>query len=151
MVNCVKLKLCYIDVWCRHCCLRLIKTFSNQMPDKAVPYPIQVAQKKQICKEPCCEILVGLQKSLLLTIKWQKLAWFRRVPRSSQKPILQSTVEGWWKGGQQCKSWSANIEDWMGMITLDLISMAANRIAWRGVSLSLPPMFSLVTPKLRGW
>ena len=77
--------------------------------------------------------LVGPQKPLLATIRRWKLAWFGHVMwhDSLSKTITQGTVKGRWRHGQQKKSWFDNTKDWTQMTLSDLLSMTANRKAWR--------------------
>lgn len=77
--------------------------------------------------------LVGPQEPLLATAKRRKLAWFGHIVRHDNlsKTIMQGTVEGRRRRGRQRKSWCDNIQDWTDKSMPDLLSIAANRQAWR--------------------
>ena len=73
---------------------------------------------------------------LLSTVKWQKLTWFGHVIRHNGlcKTVMQGTVEGRWRWGQQCKTWSDNIKVWMDMSAPQLLTVAADRASWSRLS-----------------
>ena len=60
------------------------------------------------------DFLVGPQESLLATVKRRQLAWFGHITRhgSLSKTILQGSLEGGQRRGQQRKCWTDNIKEW---------------------------------------
>ena len=81
---------------------------------------------------------VGPQEPLLTTVKRRKLAWFGHVTRHDtlSKTILQGTVEGGRRRGRQRKSWTDNVKEWTDLSIPALLTTAANRTAWRKLSVS---------------
>ena len=73
--------------------------------------------------------LVGPQEPLLATVTRPKLAWFGHVTRhdSLSKTILQGTLEGGRRRGQQRQCWMDNIKEWTSLPTPRLFVMASFR------------------------
>ena len=88
--------------------------------------------------------MIGIQESLLSTVKRRKLAWFGHVTRHNNlsKTVLQGTLEGGRKRGRQMKSWMDNIKEWTRMDSPTLIRKAEDRPGWR----TLAAKSSLMSP-----
>ena len=91
---------------------------------------------------------IGPHDDILTTVKKRKLKWFGHVSRSSglAKMILQGTVQGGRKRGQQKKGWENNIAEWTGLKFCDAVREAENKIKWRErVATSVAAQRSLTT------
>ena len=90
-------------------------------------------------------ILVGPQGPLLATVKRRKLAWFGHVTchDSLFKTILQGTLKGGRRRGQQRKCWMDNTKELTSLPMPELLTRASCRKVWKrisaGSSLMSPP------------
>ena len=66
------------------------------------------------CMRNKTNFIVGPQEPLLATVKKWKVAWFGHVARCNNlsKTILQGTLEGGQRCGQQRKCWMDNFKEW---------------------------------------
>ena len=80
--------------------------------------------------------LVGWQEPLLSTVKQWKLAWFGHVTWYDGlcKTVMQGTVEGGCRWGQQCKTWLDKGKAWMDMSVPQLLTATADRASWKRLS-----------------
>ena len=108
--------------------------------------------------------VAGHQETIITTINRRKMAWFGHVLRHDTltKIILQGTVEGGRRRGQQRKSWLDNkkvwtswldnIKEWTGMKLHELLAAAQDRQMWRSLSVDVytrsPPTTALITQLL---
>ena len=76
---------------------------------------------------------IGPHEDLLTIVKRRKLQWYGRVSRSSglAKTILQGTVEGGRRQGQQRKKCEDNIREWTGLEFSKSQRAVENREKWR--------------------
>ena len=76
---------------------------------------------------------IGPHKDLLTNAKRRKLEWYGHVSRSSglAKTILQGTVKGGRRQGEQRKRWEDNIRGWTGLELAKSQRAVENREKWR--------------------
>ena len=81
--------------------------------------------------------LVGPYEPLSATVKKQKLDWFGHVTRhdSPSKTILQDTLEGGRRRGQQRKRWMDDVNEWTSLPMSELLQMVSRRKGWKRISL----------------
>ena len=89
--------------------------------------------------------LVGQQESFLAIVKRRKLAWFGHVTRydSFSQTILQGTLEGERRCGQQRKCWMDNVKERTSLPMPELLERASCRKDWKRISADL----SLMSPQ----
>ena len=88
---------------------------------------------------------------ILTLVKKSKLKWFGHVSTLSglAKTILQGTVQGGRRKGQQKKHWENNISGWTGLKFRNALREAENKIKWRErVATSVVPQY-IVTMNMR--
>ena len=99
--------------------------------------------------------LVSLQEPFLATVKRRKPPWFGHVTShdslSKSKTILQGTLEGGRRCGQQRKCWMANIKEWTSLPMPDLLTTASCRKDWNRISAELSLMSPWRPNRSRDW
>ena len=79
---------------------------------------------------------VGVERSLMNTIKTRKLKFFGHTKRhdSIMKNILEGRMEGSRPRGRPRAQWSDNVKEWSGHNLAECTRLAEQRDLWRRIS-----------------